>query len=204
MLNVGLTGGIGSGKSTVDRFFHEEGAYIIDFDELAHFTEETGRPAWRGIVSAFGRSILNDNGTINREKLGAIVFSDHGRLTALNEIVHPAVIDEWRRRTAEIREKDRRAIVISDIPLLFEAGLQLLFDMVILVHISPEEQIRRVMKRNNFNCEQAHDRLRAQMPIDEKIALADFVIDNEGTLEETRTCVRDIWQRLLKEEQKKR
>ncbi|MBN2254559.1 MAG: dephospho-CoA kinase [Deltaproteobacteria bacterium] len=203
MLNIGLTGGIGSGKSTVDLFFREEGAYIIDFDELAHSVEEPDRPAWTGIVAAFGHSILNENGTINREKLGAIVFSDREKLKKLNEIVHPAVIEEWKRRIAEIQKKDGRAIVISDIPLLFEAGLQSLFDMVILVHISPEEQIRRVMKRNSYNREQAQNRLRAQMPIDKKITLADFVINNEGTLDQTRTIVHEVWQRLTEEEQKK-
>jgi dephospho-CoA kinase len=203
MLNIGLTGGIGSGKSTVDRFFREEGAYIIDFDELAHYVEEPNRPAWTEIVGTFGRSILNQNRTINREKLGAIVFSDGKKLKKLNEIVHPAVIEEWNRRIAEIKDKDRRAIVISDIPLLFEAGLQSLFNMVILVYISPEEQIRRVMMRNSYSREQAQDRLSAQMPIEEKIALADFVINNEGALEQTRTIVHGVWQRLTEEEQKR-
>ncbi len=200
MLNIGLTGGIGSGKSTVDRFFREKGAYIIDFDALAHFVEEPHGAAWTGIVRTFGHHILNDDNTINREKLGTIVFRDSKKLKALNGIVHPAVIAEWEHRIDEIRIKDKRAIVISDIPLLLEVGLQSLFDIIILVYISPEEQIIRVMKRNDYSRAQAQERLMAQMPIEDKIAHADFVINNGGTLDQTRKIVDDIWQQLIKRE----
>lgn len=201
MLNIGLTGGIGSGKSTVDRFFREQGAYIIDFDALAHFVEEPNGVAWKGIVRTFGEQILSDDNTINREKLGNVVFRDSEKLKLLNGIVHPAVFDEWKHRINEIRRKDERAIVISDIPLLLEVGMQSFFDIIILVYISPEEQINRVMKRNNFNREQAQERLKAQMPIDDKIALADFVINNEGSFDETRKIVENIWEQLIEKEQ---
>ena len=204
MLNIGLTGGIGSGKSTVDRFFREKGAYIIDFDALAHFVEEPKRTAWTKIVSTFGSHILNEDNTINREKLGEIVFRDKEKLKMLNSIVHPAIAIEWKNRIASIRQENEHAIVISDIPLLLEVGMQSQFDVIILVYISPEEQINRVMKRNNFSRAQAQERLKAQMPIDDKIALADFVIHNEGSFDETRKIVEDIWEQLLEREKETR
>ena len=200
MLNIGLTGGIGSGKSTVDRFFLEHGAYIIDFDALAHFVEEPNGVAWTEIVNTFGTQILNNDKTINREKLGNIVFRHAEKLNILNGIVHPAVIDEWKRRMDAIHMKDGRAIVISDVPLLLEVGLQSLFDLIILVYISPGEQIKRVMKRNNFSRAQAEERLKAQMPIDEKIAHADLVVNNEGTLSQTKKAVEEIWKQLVEKE----
>lgn len=202
MLNIGLTGGIGSGKSTVDRFFREKGAYIIDFDELAHFVEEPNRTAWTKIISTFGSHILNEDNTINREKLGDIVFRDNEKLKILNSIVHPAIAVEWKDRIAGIRQENEHAIVISDIPLLLEVGMQSQFDVIILVYISPEEQIKRVMKRNGYSSEQAQERLKAQMRIDDKIAHADFVINNEGSLDETRKIVESVWEQLIERELK--
>ena len=202
MLNVGLTGGIASGKSTVAKMFEYKDAYLIDFDALAHFAEEPDQPAWKAIVEFFGREILNEDGTINRAKLGQIVFADQKKLSRLNSIVHPAVFDLWRRRIEDIRTINPRAIVISDIPLLIEAGMQHLFDVVILVYVSPEVQIRRLTERNQYSREEAESRLDKQIPIGEKISHADFVIDNEGPLETTRSVVNAVWEELLVREKK--
>ncbi len=202
MLNVGLTGGIASGKSTVAKMFEYKDAYLIDFDALAHFAEEPDQPAWKAIVEFFGREILNEDGTINRAKLGQIVFADQEKLSRLNSIVHPAVFDLWRRRIEDIRTINPRAIVISDIPLLIEAGRQHLFDVVILVYVSPEVQIRRLTERNQYSREEAESRLDKQIPIGEKISHADFVIDNEGPLETTRSVVNAVWEELLVREKK--
>jgi dephospho-CoA kinase len=204
MLNVGLTGGIASGKSTVAKMFEDQGAYLIDFDALAHFVEGPDHPAWKAIVEFFGREILNEDGTINRAKLGLIVFSDHEKLSMLNSIVHPAVFDMWRRRTEDIRKINPRAIVVSDVPLLLEVRMQHLFDVVILVHVSPEDQIRRLTERNEYSRKEAESRLGTQMPIDEKISHADFVIDNKGPIETTRSVVNAVWKELLAREKKKR
>ena len=204
MLNVGLTGGIASGKSTVAKMFEDQGAYLIDFDALAHFVEEPDHPAWKAIVEFFGREILNEDGTINRAKLGLIVFSDHEKLSMLNSIVHPAVFDMWRRRIEDIRKRNPRAIVVSDVPLLLEVRMQHLFDVVILVHVSPEDQIRRLTERNEYSRKEAERRLDTQMPIDEKISHADFVIDNKGPIETTRSVVNAVWKELLAREKKKR
>ncbi|MGZ6221036.1 MAG: dephospho-CoA kinase [Syntrophales bacterium] len=202
MLKVGLTGGIASGKSTVAKMFEDQGAYLIDFDALAHFAEEPDQSAWKAIVESFGREILNEDGTINRAKLGQIVFADQEKLSRLNSIVHPAVFDLWRRRTEDIREMNPRAIVVSDVPLLIEVSMQHLFDVVILVYISPEDQISRLRERNEYSRKEAESRLDKQMPIDEKIPHADYVIDNKGPRETTRSVVSAVWEELLVRERK--
>ena len=141
MLNVGLTGGIASGKSTVARMLAEKGALVIDLDEIAHAVEEPEGPVWQEIVHHFGRAILGADRAIDRRKLGAVVFGDREKLELLNRLVHPAVLTEWQRRIAEIRAARPDAIVLSDIPLLLEAGLKPLVDLVLLVYLPPEEQI---------------------------------------------------------------
>ena len=200
MLNVGLTGGIGSGKSTIDRLFSAKGAYIIDFDALTYFVEEPNRQAWKEIVEHFGKKILNADDTINRKKLGEIVFRDRKKLNKLNSIVHPVVINEWQKRIENIRKEKEDAIIISDIPLLIEIGLHNRVDIRILVYISPEEQIKRIIKRDGYSIKKAEYRLNSQMSIDDKIPYADFVINNEGPLKETSKIVDEIWEKLLEKE----
>ncbi|MDD5168140.1 MAG: dephospho-CoA kinase [Syntrophales bacterium] len=200
MLNVGLTGGIASGKSTVAKMLVEKGARHIDLDALAHFVQEPDRPAWRSIVDSFGKTVLNDDATINRDALGAIVFQDRTKLKLLNDIVHPAVLDEWRRQLEDIGGREPGAIIISDVPLLIEENLQPLVDMVVLVFITPEEQIRRLVARNGFSEEEAVRRLASQMPIRDKLPYADLVINNEGTLDETRDLLDHVWRKLLGQE----
>ncbi len=197
MINIGLTGGIGSGKSTVARLFQNRGAYIIDLDVLAHKVEEPGGIAWKGIVEHFGREILNKDDRINRDVLGGIVFRDSQELEKLNSIVHPAVFDEWWRRVDDIVNNDKEAIIISDIPLLIEVGWHKAMDIVILVYTPPGIQTERIMKRNGYSDEEARDRIHSQMSVDEKIPFADFVIHNEGTPEETEAIVDRIWKELL-------
>ncbi|PIP07445.1 MAG: dephospho-CoA kinase [Syntrophobacterales bacterium CG_4_8_14_3_um_filter_49_14] len=197
-MNVGLTGGIASGKSTVAKMFQEKGACLIDFDEIAHYVEEPDRPAWKAIIEYFGAEILNEDRTINRTKLGAIVFKDREKLAVLGRIVHPHILPEWRKRMNEIREAKPDGIFLSDVPLLIEGRLQHLVDVVALVYISPDEQIERLMKRNGCSREDALERLASQMPIDDKIQYADIIIDNHGPLERTREIVSKVWEELLK------
>jgi dephospho-CoA kinase len=204
MLNVGLTGGIACGKSTVAKMFVKNGAYLIDFDGLAHEVQEPGKPAWREVVNHFGKRILQPDKKINRVKLGSIVFADKKKLSELNNIVHPVVYQEWHVRLEKIGKKEKHAIVLSDIPLLFEGNMQNLFDLTILVLISPKEQIRRLIARNGVSKEEARKRLKSQMPISEKISLADIVIDNEGSIPETEKRVGQIWQELLQRDKVKK
>ena len=200
MLNVGLTGGIASGKSTVAKMFVKNGAHLIDFDGLAHEVQEPGKPAWKEVVNHFGEGILGPDKKIDRVKLGNIVFADKEKLSKLNNIVHPLVYQEWQWRLEKIGKKEKHAIVLSDIPLLFEGNMQDLFDLTILVLIAPEEQISRLIMRNGVIKEEAEKRLKSQMPISEKISLADIVIDNEGSISETEKRVGQVWKELLRRE----
>ncbi len=203
MLNIGLTGGIACGKSTVARMFVENGAYLIDFDKLAHEVQEPGKPAWHEIINSFGKEILRPDGKIDRGKMGNIVFTNKKKLNKLNKIVHPLVYQEWYKRLEKIGKKEKHAIVLADIPLLFEGEMQHLFDLTMLVLITPEEQIRRLMARSKVNKEEAEKRLNSQMPIREKISLADIVIDNRGSISETKKVVQKIWCELLRREKDK-
>ena len=204
MLNVGLTGGIASGKSTVAKMFVKNGAHLIDFDGLAHEVQEPEKPAWKEVVNHFGERILQPDKKIDRVKLGNIVFTDKEKLAELNNIVHPLVYQEWHVRLEKIGKKEKHAIVLSDIPLLFEGNMQNLFDLTILVLIAPKEQICRLMARNGVSKEEAEKRLKSQMPISEKIALADIVIDNEGSIPETEKRAGKVWQELLQQEKVKK
>jgi dephospho-CoA kinase len=204
MLNVGLTGGIASGKSTVAAMLVKKGAFHIDFDILAHEVEKPDMPAWRSIIDAFGPEIRNEDGTINRIKLGAIVFADQKKMAQLNAIVHPAVFMAWRRQLEEIEKEKTDAIVLSDVPLLIEAGMKQMVDVVLLVYISPEEQLRRLIVRNGYTREDALSRLSAQMPIQDKLALADLIVNNEGSRKETQKQVVAVWRELIRRERTKK
>ena len=204
MLNVGLTGGIATGKSTVVRMLTRRGARVVDHDALVHALQVPGRPVWQRIVEAFGREILDAAGRIDRKKLGAVVFGSEERRRALEGIVHPAVLEEAQRERERIGREDERAIVLSDIPLLLEVGMQGLFDLVLLVYAPREVQIARVMKRNRMTRDEAVARLEAQMPIDEKLKRADVVIRNDGTMKELQARVDEVWEELLARERQKR
>ena len=197
-----MTGGIASGKSTVARMFEDKGAYLIDFDLLGHLAESPDQPAWKAIVEYFGSDALREDGTIDRGKLGKIVFSDPDKLSVLNSIVHPAVYALWRRMLADVEKRDTRAIVIADIPLLIETKAQHLFDLIILVYVPADVQIERLVERDEFSRAEAEKRLAAQMPIDEKISQADFVINNRGPVEKTRAVVNALWDELLAREER--
>jgi dephospho-CoA kinase len=204
MLNVGLTGGIACGKSTVAQMFVRQGGHLIDFDKLAHEVQEPGKPAWYDIVICFGSEILQPDRKIDRNKLAAVVFNHSEKLRKLNDIVHPLVFEEWLVRLETIKTQNPHAIIFADVPLLFEARMQHLFDLTILVIIEPEEQIDRLMARNAVCREDAELRLNCQMPIREKILLADIVIDNQCAIHETEKKVAEVWRSLREREKNKR
>ncbi|MDP1990963.1 MAG: dephospho-CoA kinase [Syntrophales bacterium] len=200
MLNVGLTGGIATGKSTVARILVEKGARLIDFDELSHAVEEPEGPVWKEIVRYFGEEILQADRTIDRRKLGDIVFADREKLDLLNRLVHPAVFQEWHRRIEEIRTAQPDAIVLSDVPLLIEADMKPMFDLILLVYVPPEEQIARLMARNGCSRGEAEKRIASQMPIGEKLPFADIVVRNDGSPEMTRKALNATWMELIERE----
>lgn len=193
---IGLTGGIATGKSTVASMLRERGAAIVDADQVAREVVEPGRPALREIVNRFGPAILNEDGTLNRKKLGEIVFADPARRKELEAITHPAIRARMREMTAALQAEDPDRLIVADIPLLFEAGLERQYECVLLVYVPREIQKERLMKRDGLTEEEAERRLAAQMDIEEKKRRADYVIDNSGTPEETARQV-DLFLRSL-------
>ncbi|MBD7935599.1 dephospho-CoA kinase [Cytobacillus sp. Sa5YUA1] len=188
---IGLTGGIASGKSTVSTMLKERAITVIDADVEAKRAVEKGEPAYDEIVSHFGQEILLENGEINRQKLGSIVFYSEEERMMLNSIVHPAV----RRRMNEQKDEavaNGEKMVVLDIPLLFESKLTYMVDYTVLVYVNKENQLQRLMKRNGFDANEANARIRSQMLLEEKVQLADFLIDNNGELASTEKQLDDL------------
>lgn len=198
MIIIGLTGGIASGKSTVAQMLVDKGAYLLDADQLAREVVEPGRPAWRAIVDWLGESILLPDRNIDRARLADIVFNDPGKLDRLNKIVHPRVGSRFMVLSEEIKAQDPEAVVVYDIPLLVEAGLQKMVDLVLLVYVPRESQISRLRQRNGISRSEAEARLKAQKPLEEKKEDADVIIDNSGTTAETARQVDQVWAEINK------
>jgi len=193
---AGLTGGIASGKSTVSAFLEDAGAIIVDADKFAREVVQKDRPAWREIVDTFGQSILLPDGGINRILLGDIIFNDPAQKQILNRIVHPRVISETATRLAEIEKKQPGSVVILDVPLLIESGMDTGLSDIIVVYVPEPVQIQRLMIRDALTQAQALARIRSQMPIEEKKQHATIIIDNSGSRENTRSISLTVYQRL--------
>ncbi len=196
MIIVGLTGGVASGKSTVARMFVEKGAFLLDADLIAREVVLPGQPAWQEIRAWLGPAFTDPDGAINRERLGRLVFSDSDAREKLNGIVHPRVAGQFARRTDEVRRRCPDAVVIYDVPLLIEAKMDRLVDLVVVVYVPAEVQLARLQSRDSLSAEEALARVEAQMPLEEKRAYADAVIDNSGTLTATRRQVGRFWKEL--------
>ncbi|ETI68534.1 dephospho-CoA kinase [Neobacillus vireti] len=193
-LVIGLTGGIASGKSTVSKMFKEMDISVVDADVEARLAVEKGEPAYNKIIAEFGAEILMENGEIDRPKLGSIIFHQVEKRLLLNEIVHPEV----RRRMMEQIEAAKQngeSVIVLDIPLLFESKLTYMVDKTILVYVDDDTQLQRLIDRNQLSNDDAEARVRSQMPLANKIKLADEVIDNNGTLEETKKQLTDLLNR---------
>ncbi|WP_017756079.1 dephospho-CoA kinase [Calidifontibacillus oryziterrae] len=190
---IGLTGGIASGKSTVSKMFKELRIVVIDADMVAREVVEVGEEAYNKIVEVFGNEIIHEDRTINREKLGSIIFKDEVKREKLNTIVHPAVRNRMNDLKNNYIENGEKTIVL-DIPLLFESKLTHLVDKIILVYVDPDVQKSRLMKRNGLTTDAAMARIRSQMPLEDKIPLADAVINNNGTISETFEQLKQILQ----------
>lgn len=196
MIVVGLTGGIATGKSTVAAIFEEAGARWIDADLIAREAVRKDTPAYRDILAHFGPKVLQPDGEIDRKRLGAIIFKNPTEQRALERIVHPEVRKEINRGIAEIRQQTPSALVIVDIPLLFEAGMRQGLDAVIVVYAPEHLQLERLMARDGLTRPEALARIRAQMPIESKKALATQVIDNSGSFESTRAQTLEVYRQL--------
>ncbi len=196
MLKVGLTGSIAVGKSFVAETFSEMGCYVLDSDQSAREVVEPNTKGWKAIVENFGVEIIRLDKTIDREKLGAIVFADEKKRQLLNSIVHPLVFEKHEQWLQDIEKKDVDAIAIIDAALMIESGSYKRFDKIIVVWCEAEIQIQRLMRRNSFNRSEAIKRINAQMSQDEKKNHADFLIETSKGYEETRKIVKEVYDLL--------
>ncbi|GAB6908600.1 dephospho-CoA kinase [Desulfosarcina cetonica] len=196
MIIAGLTGGIASGKSTVSRIFRDAGAIIIDADKIARDVVRIGAPAYREIVRVFGDTVLLPDGTINRKYLGDIIFNAPAKKARLDAIVHPHVYQEIQTQIGHATKTAPDAVVILDIPLLFETRTEIPLAEVILVYVPEALQVERLIRRDEIDAPAAMARIHAQMPIEKKRRLATVIIDNSGDLEETRRQTLAVFKRL--------
>ena len=193
MILVGLTGGVATGKSTVAKMFKQCGATVIDADELARDVVKPGKAAWREIVNTFGKTVLNPDRTLDRHALGTIVFNNQSKLRRLERIIHPRVAREQARLTQQAARNDPKAVVIYDVPLLFEAGVDKRVDKIIVVIADRETQIDRLKKRNGLTRAEALRRIKNQMPLARKIRRADYAIKGTLSKVEARKTIRSIF-----------
>jgi dephospho-CoA kinase len=201
---LGVTGGIATGKTTVVNILKEKGASVIDFDLLARRVVEPDKPAWKNIVAYFGRQVLQEDRTLDRKKLADIAFKDMEKRKKIEGFTHPEIYGEFIRELTEITARTPEAIILVDIPLLIELNFQYLFHKLLVVYTPEEQQCGRLMERDGISRDDAAGRLKSQLPIEEKVGYADFVIRNEGSLDETRKQVDDLWEKLVQLQKEKK
>ncbi|MBL1084846.1 dephospho-CoA kinase [Streptomyces actinomycinicus] len=195
MLTVGLTGGIGAGKSEVSRLLVEHGAVLVDSDRIAREVVEPGTPGLAAVVEAFGTDVLAADGSLDRPRLGSVVFADPEKLAVLNAIVHPLVGARSRELESAAGED---AVVVHDVPLLTENGLAPLYDLVIVVDADPDTQLDRLVRLRGMTPEDARARMAAQATRDQRREIADIVIDNDVPLDALRKRVAEVWEELVR------
>jgi dephospho-CoA kinase len=196
---IGLTGNIGCGKSVVASMFRELGAVIIDADQVARLVVEPGQPAWKEIVERFGKEVLNPDGTINRSRLGEIVFRDEEKREELNRITHPRIIERIKEIIEKYRKEGAKIVIIEAALIVEKGGMKPIIDDLIVVTADEETQMRRLTQMVGLSQEDALLRIKSQMPTSEKIKHATYVIDNSGGLEETREQVKKVWEMIKSE-----
>lgn len=193
---IALTGGIASGKSTIARRLADHGAVVVDADQIVRDVQQPGSPVLAEIARTFGPDVIRADGTLDRPALGAKVFGDAAALAALNHIVHPAVRVESQRRFAEAAAADPRAVVVYDVPLLAEARAADPWDLVVVAHAPARTRAQRLVTERGMSDADARARIASQVPDEERLKLADVVIDTSGSLEDTLRQADDLWERL--------
>ncbi|MBW7476661.1 dephospho-CoA kinase [Paenibacillus oenotherae] len=194
-MKLGLTGGIACGKSTVSAMLVQRGAKLIDADAVAREVVLPGEPALNDIAAAFGAQVLNEDGTLDRKKLGSLVFGNREQLDILESILHPAIRTRMWDKIRGCEAENPKGLIVADIPLLYETGQAGLYDAVMVVYVPQAVQMERLMARNSLTSEEAGKRIALQMDIEEKRQLADIVIDNSGSLEDTERQVDEFWRK---------
>ncbi|CAH8716042.1 dephospho-CoA kinase [Paenibacillus thiaminolyticus] len=192
-MNIGLTGGIASGKSTVSRLLVERGALLVDADRIAREIVLPGSPALDQIADRFGADMLLPDGSLDRKRLGNVVFSDAAKRKALEEITHPAIRQEMMTQMRRLEEEHPQSLVVVDVPLLYESGLTDRFEEIVVVYVPRAIQLERLMRRDGLTEAEASERLLSQWDIEKKRERADYVIDNSKGMEETRQQVEQFW-----------
>ncbi len=195
-LLLGVTGGIASGKSTISNMLSELGSPLIDFDLIARQVVEPGTPGLAKIVDYFGQQVLAEDGSLDRQKLSDIVFGDMEKRKKLETFTHPPIYEEFFKQTAEIAAKDPDAIIQVSVPLLIELNLQYLFDKMLVIYVPDKVQVERLAARDGITQEAAANILKAQLPIDEKLQFADYVIDNTKDIAHAKAQVEEVWKSL--------
>jgi len=198
MVTLGITGGFGTGKSTVAGFFREKGAKVLDADEIAHGLLKPGCIEYKKIVSRFGSDILDKDGRIDKARLSERAFAGKAALRRLNTIIHPAVIRRMKRELQKAERSGRHDVFAAEVPLLFEAGLENMFDRTIVVAADYKTQLKRCGQRSGLSIIKIDKRIKAQMPIIIKMCLADFVIDNNGKKSSTKKQMERVWQKVTR------
>jgi dephospho-CoA kinase len=193
---VALTGGIASGKSTIARRLAEQGAVVVDADQIVRDVQQPGSPVLRAIAAEFGDGMLREDGSLDRAGLGARVFGDPAAVATLNSIVHPAVRIESQRRFDEAFAADRDAVVVYDVPLLAEARLADPWDVIVVAHAPADVRARRLVELRGLTPSEAAARISSQVSDEERLRLADAVIETGGTVEETLRQTDELWERL--------
>ncbi len=196
VLTVAVTGGIASGKTLVCRMFERRGARVIDADEIGREVVEERPEVLSRLVETFGRSILGEDGALDRRGLAGIVFSDPGNLDKLNRIVHPYLIQEIRRRVADLEMTGFAGVVVADAALIYEWNLVEMFDAIVVVSSDQEARLSRIRARDSLGADEALARVRSQIPQEHKIARADFHIENDGSLQELEAKADAVWNEL--------
>ena len=195
-LLVGITGGIATGKTTVANLLRELGVAHIDYDLLARKVVEPGKAAWKDILAYFGSQVLNADKSVDRKKLGSIVFQDLEKRRKLESFTHPRIHEQFVKQVHEIAQKSPGSIIQVSIPLMIEQNLQYMFHKLVVVYVSEKQQIERLISRDRMSEAAARAILNAQLPIEEKVGYADFVIQNGGSIEETKEQVEKLLEKL--------
>ncbi len=203
MLSVGLTGGIASGKSLAALFFQRLGAYLIDADEISRKVVEPGEKGWSMVVDNFGPEITGNDGSIDRARLGNIIFSNARQRELLNSLLHPLIIEETGKKLQHIAKKDTSSIVLIEMPLLIECNMQNDFDLIVLIYADRETQKKRLIERNGLKEKEAEARLNSQKNLEEKRKYASYIIDNNGSKKELEKQVKKVYGFLKQDQSEK-